>query len=300
MIFDNIRKGFQKTKQAISNKFDDIFGGNTKIDEDLINEIEDILVSSDVGIKTSNVLCNNLKSRIKKEKISNLEEVKEVLREEMYNNISNMDIKIRTDEKPLFILVVGVNGVGKTTTIGKLAKIFKDRGNKVLLGAGDTFRAGAIEQLEIWSNRVGVPIVKKESGSDPGAVVFDTIKHAKENNTDVIFFDTAGRLHNKKHLMDELAKIKKIIDKELPNANKETLMIVDSTTGQNAIMQTKIFTEITDVTGIVLTKLDGTAKGGVVFAINEELKVPVKFIGIGEQIDDIKEFNPKEFVESII
>ena len=255
---------------------------------------------SDVGMDTSLEIISNLRDRIKKEKIEDEEDVKRVLREEMLKllDVGNNNLKLETT--PSIILVVGVNGVGKTTSIGKIANKLVKEGKKVVIAAADTFRAAAVEQLEIWANRVGCEIVKKDEGSDPASVVFDAIKIAKDKNADVLICDTAGRLHNKKYLMDELGKINKIINKELPDATKETLLVLDGTTGQNAIMQVKAFKETVDITGLVLTKLDGTAKGGVVIGIVAENKIPVKFIGVGEQIDDMEKFNAEDFVNAII
>lgn len=255
---------------------------------------------SDVGMDTSLEIISNLRDRIKKEKIEDEEDVKRVLREEMLKllDVGNNDLKLETT--PAIILVVGVNGVGKTTSIGKIANKLVKEGKKVVIAAADTFRAAAVEQLEIWANRVGCEMVKKDEGSDPASVVFDAIKIAKDKNADVLICDTAGRLHNKKYLMDELGKINKIINKELPDATKETLLVLDGTTGQNAIMQVKAFKETVDITGLVLTKLDGTAKGGVVIGIVAENKIPVKFIGVGEQIDDMEKFNAEDFVNAII
>jgi len=255
---------------------------------------------SDVGMDTSLEIISNLRDRIKKEKIEDEEDVKRVLREEMLKllDVGNNDLRLETT--PSIILVVGVNGVGKTTSIGKIANKLVKEGKKVVIAAADTFRAAAVEQLEIWANRVGCEMVKKDEGADPASVVFDAIKIAKDKNADVLICDTAGRLHNKKYLMDELGKINKIINKELPDATKETLLVLDGTTGQNAIMQVKAFKETVDITGLVLTKLDGTAKGGVVIGIVAENKIPVKFIGVGEQIDDMEKFNAEDFVNAII
>ena len=255
---------------------------------------------SDVGMETSVQIIANLRDRIKKEKIEDEESVKKALREEMYKLLDVGENSLKLETIPSVILVVGVNGVGKTTSIGKIANKLVKEGKKVVIAAADTFRAAAVEQLEIWANRVGCEMVKKEEGSDPASVVFDAIKIAKENNADVLICDTAGRLHNKKYLMDELGKINKIINKELPDASKETLLVLDGTTGQNAIMQVKSFKETVDITGLVLTKLDGTAKGGVVIGIVAENKIPVKFIGVGEQIDDMEKFNAEDFINAII
>ena len=255
---------------------------------------------SDVGVETSTKIIGNLRDRIKKEKIEDEEAVKQALREEIKKIFDELDNSLHLDTVPSVILVVGVNGVGKTTSIGKMANRLRKDGKKVVIAAADTFRAAAVEQLEIWANRAGSDIVKREEGVDPASVVFDAIKVTKEKNADVLICDTAGRLHNKKYLMDELIKIKRVIDKELPNASKEILMVLDATTGQNAISQVKAFKETVDITGLVLTKLDGTAKGGVVIGIANENKMPVKFIGIGEQIDDMEIFNSEDFVKALL
>ena len=299
-FFDKLKQGLNKTKTSIDDKINNVFSNFRKVDEELLEELEEALIMSDIGMETSVQIIDNLRTRAKKEKIEDEEDVKRVLREEMLKllDVGNNDLKLETT--PSIILVVGVNGVGKTTSIGKIANKLQKQGKKVMLAAADTFRAAAVEQLEIWANRVGCDIVKKEEGADPASVVFDAIKQAKANNVDVLICDTAGRLHNKKNLMDELSKINKIIDRELPNSSKETLLVIDGTTGQNAISQTKAFKEIVNITGIVLTKLDGTAKGGVVIGISNENKIPVKFIGVGEQIDDMEEFNAEEFIKAII
>ena len=255
---------------------------------------------SDVGVETSTKIINNLRDRIKKQKLEDIEDVKQALREEIKEILDSVDNSLHLETKPSVILVVGVNGVGKTTSIGKIANRLKQDGKKVVVAAADTFRAAAVEQLEIWAKRADCDIVKREEGVDPASVVYDAIKVTREKNADVLICDTAGRLHNKKYLMDELVKIKKVIDKELPDASKEILMVLDATTGQNAISQVKAFKETVDITGLILTKLDGTAKGGVVIGIVEENKMPVKFIGIGEQIDDMEIFNSEDFVKALI
>ena len=255
---------------------------------------------SDVGVETSTYLISNLRNRIKKENIQDAEMVKQALKEEIVKIFEKVDNKLHLDAKPSIILVVGVNGVGKTTSIGKIANNLRMSGKKVCLVAADTFRAAAVEQLEIWGQRANVPVVKKPEGTDPASVVFDGIEFAKKNDIDVLIVDTAGRLQNKKPLMDELEKIKRVIDKEVDNASKEILLVLDATTGQNAILQTKAFKETVDVSGIVLTKLDGTAKGGAVLGIVNENDMPVKFIGVGEQIDDMQEFNATDFVNALI
>ena len=299
-FFSKLKEGLSKTKNSFDEKINNVFSHFRKVDEELLEELEEALIMSDVGMDTSLEIISNLRDRIKKEKIEDEEDVKRVLREEMLKllDVGNNDLRLETT--PSIILVVGVNGVGKTTSIGKIANKLVKEGKKVVIAAADTFRAAAVEQLEIWANRVGCEMVKKDEGSDPASVVFDAIKIAKDKNADVLICDTAGRLHNKKYLMDELGKINKIINKELPDATKETLLVLDGTTGQNAIMQVKAFKETVDITGLVLTKLDGTAKGGVVIGIVAENKIPVKFIGVGEQIDDMEIFNAEDFVNAII
>ena len=299
-FFDKLKQGLNKTKTSIDDKINNVFSNFRKVDEELLEELEEALIMSDIGMETSVQIIDNLRTRAKKEKIEDEEDIKKALREEMKSMLSELDNSLNIETTPSVILVVGVNGVGKTTSIGKIANKLQKQGKKVMLAAADTFRAAAVEQLEIWANRVGCDIVKKEEEADPASVVFDAIKQAKANNVDVLICDTAGRLHNKKNLMDELSKINKIIDRELPNSSKETLLVIDGTTGQNAISQTKAFKEIVNITGIVLTKLDGTAKGGVVIGISNENKIPVKFIGVGEQIDDMEEFNAEEFINAII
>ena len=299
-FFDKLKQGLNKTKTSIDDKINNVFSNFRNVDEELLEELEEALIMSDLGMETSVQIIDNLRTRAKKEKIEDEEDIKKALREEMESMLSELDNSLNIETTPSVILVVGVNGVGKTTSIGKIANKLQKQGKKVMLAAADTFRAAAVEQLEIWANRVSCDIVKKEEGADPASVVFDAIKQAKANNVDVLICDTAGRLHNKKNLMDELSKINKIIDRELPNSSKETLLVIDGTTGQNAISQTKAFKEIVNITGIVLTKLDGTAKGGVVIGISNENKIPVKFIGVGEQIDDMEEFNAEEFIKAII
>lgn len=299
-FFDKLKVGLGKTKNNINEKFNDIFSNFRKVDEDLLDELEEVLIMSDIGIETSSEIISRLREKIKKENIKDAEEVKEKLRKIIIDilNVDNKELKLNT--KPSVILVIGVNGVGKTTSIGKIANNLKKNGKKVILSAADTFRAAAVEQLEIWSERVGCEIVKKAEGADPASVVYDSIKRAKEENADILICDTAGRLHNKKYLMDELYKIQKVIDKEMPDADKEVLLVIDATTGQNAISQVKAFKEVAPITGLVLTKLDGTAKGGVVIGIVNENQIPVKFIGVGETINDMETFNSRDFVNSII
>ena len=299
-FFDKLKASLGKTKSNIDEKFNNVFSNFRKVDEDLLEELEETLIMSDIGMETSVEIIERLRQKIKKENIKEIEEVKNALRLIMQDILEVNDKALKLNTKPSVILVIGVNGVGKTTSIGKIANNLKNNGKKVLMAAADTFRAAAVEQLEIWSNRVGCNIVKKEEGADPASVVFDAIKQAKEQNVDVLICDTAGRLHNKKYLMDELYKIQKVIDKELPDADKEVLLVIDATTGQNAISQVKAFKDVAPITGLVLTKLDGTAKGGVVIGIVNENKIPVKFIGVGETIDDMEVFNSKEFVDAII
>ena len=296
-FFDKLKQGLQKTKT----NFSEVFSTFRKVDEELLEELEEIMILSDIGSETTIRIIDNLRHKIKVNKLEEAEQVKEALREEManiFNEIENRELKIKTT--PTVILVVGVNGVGKTTSIGKIANKLKTDGKEVVIAAADTFRAAAVEQLEIWGKRANVDVIKKHEGSDPASVIFEGVKIAKEKNADVLICDTAGRLHNKQNLMDELNKMNKVIEKELPDANKEILIVLDATTGQNAILQVKAFKEVVDITGIVLTKLDGTAKGGVVLGIVAENKIPIKFIGVGEQIDDMREFNAEEFVQAII
>ena len=299
-FFDKLKQGLSKTKNSFEEKMNNVFSNFRKVDEDLLEELEEVLIMSDVGVETSVKIISNLRNRIKKQKLEDIEDVKQALREEIKEILDSVDNSLHLETTPSVILVVGVNGVGKTTSIGKIANRLKQDGKKVVVAAADTFRAAAVEQLEIWANRAECDIVKREEGVDPASVVYDAIKVTKEKNADVLICDTAGRLHNKKYLMDELIKIKKVIDKELPNSSKEILMVLDATTGQNAISQVKAFKETVDITGLILTKLDGTAKGGVVIGIVEENKMPVKFIGIGEQIDDMEIFNSEDFVKALI
>ena len=299
-FFDKLKNGLNKTKTSFDEKINNVFKNFRKVDEDFLDELEEVLIMSDIGMDTSVKIISNLREKIKKEKIQDEEDVKQALREEMQKILDVTDIELHLNTKPSVILVVGVNGVGKTTSIGKMANRLAKDGKKVVVAAADTFRAAAVEQLEIWAKRAGADIVKRDEGVDPASVVFDAIKKTKENGADVLIVDTAGRLHNKKYLMDELNKIQKVINKEMPDADKEVLLVIDGTTGQNAISQVKAFKQETDITGIVLTKLDGTAKGGVVIGIVEENKIPVKFIGVGEQIDDMEIFNSEDFVKAII
>ncbi len=299
-FFDKLKNGLTKTKKSFDEKINSVFSSFRKVDEDFLDELEEALIMSDIGMDTSVKIISSLRDRIKKEKIQEPEEVKQALREEMKKILDVTDIGLHLNTKPSVILVVGVNGVGKTTSIGKIANNLVKHGKKVVVAAADTFRAAAVEQLEIWAKRSNSQIVKREEGVDPASVVYDAIKATRETNADVLIVDTAGRLHNKKYLMDELHKIQKVINKEMPDNDKEVLLVIDGTTGQNAISQVKAFKEEADITGLVLTKLDGTAKGGVVVGIVEENKIPVKFIGVGEQIDDMEIFNSEDFVKAII
>ena len=299
-FFDKLKQGLNKTKESINEKINDVFSNFRKVDEEFLEELEEVLIMSDIGIETSTKIIGNLRNVIKKEKIEDEEQVKEVLRKEIEKILEISDNSLKLETKPSVILVVGVNGVGKTTSIGKIASRLAKDGKKVVIAAADTFRAAAVEQLEIWAKRAGAEIVKREEGIDPASVVYDAITKTKETGADILICDTAGRLHNKKYLMDELNKIQKVINKEMPEASKEVLLVIDAGTGQNAISQVKAFKEQTDITGIILTKLDGTAKGGAVIGIVEENQIPIKFIGVGEQIDDMEIFNSKDFVKAII
>ena len=299
-FFDKLKQGLGKTKTSFDEKINNVFSSFRKVDEDFLEELEEVLIMSDIGMDTSVRIVNELRKTIKKENLKDEEDVKNALRKEMQNVLDEVDNSLKLETKPSVILVVGVNGVGKTTSIGKIANRLRKEGKKVVVAAADTFRAAAVEQLEIWSKRSGAEIVKRDEGRDPASVVFDAIKKTREIGADVLIVDTAGRLHNKQYLMDELRKIKKVIDKEMEGCSQETLLVIDGTTGQNAISQVKAFKQETDVTGLVLTKMDGTAKGGVVLGIVEENKIPVKFIGIGEQMDDMEIFNSEEFVKAII
>ncbi len=299
-FFDKLKNGLNKTKKSFDEKINNVFSNFRKVDEEFLDELEEVLIMSDIGVETSTKIIDSLRERIKKEKIEGEEEVKKALREEMQKILDVADISLHLNTKPSVILVIGVNGVGKTTSIGKIANRLARDGKKVVVAAADTFRAAAVEQLEIWAKRAGAGIVKREEGVDPASVVYDAIKQTKEQGADILIVDTAGRLHNKKYLMDELNKIQKVINKEMPEADKEVLLVIDGTTGQNAISQVKAFKQEADITGLVLTKLDGTAKGGVVIGIVEENKIPVKFIGVGEKIDDMEIFNSEDFVKAII
>ncbi len=297
-FFNKIKEGLKKTRDAVIGQIDSMLKSFTKIDDELFEELEELLVMGDVGVPTAEKICEELKKRVKKEGIKNPNEIHRLLEETVSDMLRGRE-ELDLSTTPSIILVIGVNGVGKTTTIGKLANHLTKQGKKVILAAGDTFRAAAIEQLEIWADRSHCEIIKQNEGSDPAAVIYDAISAAKARHADVIICDTAGRLHNKKHLMDELAKINRIIDRELPDASKEKLLVLDATTGQNAVNQAEQFSLATGITGIVLTKLDGTAKGGVVLAIKEGLGIPVKYIGVGEQIDDLQPFDAEDFARAL-
>lgn len=300
-FFEKLKSGLTKTRDDMANKIDSVLKSYKKIDEELFDDLEEVLVTADVGVNTTMILIDRLRERVKLEKTSDPEGVKELLKDEikklMMESVSDNELKV--DPSPAVILVVGVNGVGKTTTIGKLSNTFKKEGKKVLIAAGDTFRAAAIEQLEEWSNRSGVEFIAHTEGADPAAVIFDGIQAAKARKTDILICDTAGRLHNKSNLMNELNKIFRIVEREYGDATKEVLLVLDATTGQNAINQAKVFKEVANITGVALTKLDGTAKGGVVIALQAELQLPVKLVGIGEGIEDLQPFNVEDFVEAI-
>lgn len=298
-LFARLMEGLSKTKSNIMGRVDDILNSYTKIDEDLLEELEEVLITADVGLTTTMDIIDQLRVMIKKRGITDPLEVRDLLKEIISNILTEGNPKIEIDPSPAVIVMVGVNGVGKTTTIGKLAQKYKKDGKKVMLAAADTFRAAATEQLDIWATRVGVDIIKHHEGADPGAVIFDAIKASQSRKVDLLICDTAGRLHNKANLMNELGKIFKIIDREYPEAKKEVLLVVDATTGQNAVSQAKTFKEVADITGIVLTKLDGTAKGGVVLAVKSEVDVPVKLIGVGEKAEDLQVFDAQSFTDAI-
>ena len=301
---ENLDKGLQKTKESFFGKLSRALVGRSKVDDEVLDNLEEILISSDVGVETTLKIIDRIEKRVSQDKYMNVEELNKILREEVEvlleeNGSTGNVIPFDFSKKPYVVLVVGVNGVGKTTTIGKLAAQLKSEGKKVYLGAADTFRAAAVDQLTVWSERAGVPIIKQKQGADPASVAFDTVKSAVANDADVVLIDTAGRLHNKVNLMNELSKIGKVIQKVVPDAPHEVLLVLDGSTGQNAFQQAKEFTKATDVTAMALTKLDGTAKGGVVIGISDQFKIPVKFIGVGEGIEDLQIFNKKEFVDSL-
>ncbi|MGD0626871.1 MAG: signal recognition particle-docking protein FtsY [Thermodesulfobacteriota bacterium] len=299
-IFQQLKEGLFKTHEGLISKIDQLIVGKKKIDEDLLAQLEEILITSDIGVKCTQELLDNLAAQVQRKEFEDADLLKKNLQEQIFRILSGQEKPINVDAaRPFIIMVIGVNGTGKTTTIGKMAQKFKDQGKAVLLVAADTFRAAAIEQLEIWAQRVSCEVIKQKSGSDPSAVVFDALKAAKSRGSDVILVDTAGRLHTKVNLMEELKKVKRIMEREFPGAPHEILLVLDATTGQNAIAQAKMFNQALGVTGIALTKLDGTAKGGILIAISEELKIPLRYIGIGEKVDDLREFNARDFVEAL-
>ena len=299
-FFAKLRTGLGKTRNALNEKVDNVLKYFKKIDEDLYEELEEALIMADVGVETSTYIIEELRKKVKEKHLTESQQVKGEIQEIVADILSKNDNSLNLDSTPSVIMVIGVNGVGKTTSIGKIAARYISEGKKVLLGAADTFRAAAIDQLQIWADRVGADIIKHEEGSDPASVVFDTIAAAKSRKSDVIIIDTAGRLHNKKNLMDELAKISRIIERELPGASRETLLVLDATTGQNAVNQVEVFTESAGITGIILTKLDGSAKGGIVLAIAHEHSIPVKLVGVGEGMDDLQEFDATDFANAMI
>lgn len=299
-FFSRLKEGLSKTRKGITEKVDLILNSYKKVEEELFDDLEEVLITADVGVTTSMKIIDELRNKVREKKINEVSEVRKLLKEVLHEMLNKGDCnKLEIEPSPAIILIVGVNGVGKTTTIGKLSARLKSEGKKVLIAAGDTFRAAAIEQLQEWGNRAGVGIISHQEGSDPAAVIYDGIQAAKARNVDVLICDTAGRLHNKKNLMNELSKIFRVVEREYPDAKKEVLLVVDATTGQNAVAQAKVFKEACDITGIVLTKLDGTAKGGVVLAVQSEIEVPVKLVGVGEQINDLQEFDPTSFVNAI-
>lgn len=297
-FFERLKAGLSKTKDGFLKQVDNLFKAFTRVDEDMLEELEELLIMSDVGVSSSEEIIEKLREKIREERISDPEECRLALRDILVEMIGEGE-PLKLDGKPSVVLIIGVNGVGKTTSIAKIANRLKQDNKKVLLAAADTFRAAAIDQLQIWADRVGVDLIKHTEGSDPAAVVFDAVNAASKRNADVLIIDTAGRLHNKKNLMDELSKINRVIDRELPGATRETLLVLDATTGQNAVSQAKEFKNAADITGLILTKLDGTAKGGIVFSIKKELNIPVKFIGVGEGSDDMQPFCAKDFVDAL-
>jgi fused signal recognition particle receptor len=297
-FFEKLKNGLMKTKNAIVGKIDNLFKSFHKIDEDLFDELEELLISADLGVQTTEEILDNLRDAVKDGRLKEPSEIKTLLFENLKEMLGEHE-PLHLTTKPSVILVIGVNGVGKTTSIGKIAAELKSQKKRVVVAAADTFRAAAAEQLAVWCDRAGVDLVRQGAGADPASVVYDAISAAKSRSADVLIIDTAGRLHNKKNLMDELAKINRVIGRELPDADRETLLVLDATTGQNAVIQAKEFKGAADITGLVLTKLDGTAKGGIIFSIKQELGIPVKFIGVGEQIEDMKPFNAEEFAGAL-
>ncbi|WP_462279885.1 signal recognition particle-docking protein FtsY [Salinivirga cyanobacteriivorans] len=301
----NLDKGLSKTKQSVFQKLSRAVVGKSKVDDDVLDQLEEVLITSDVGVNTTLKIIERIEERVSKDKYTSTTELNQILREEITGLLTETEHKdqntweLPEGKKPYVIMIVGVNGVGKTTTIGKLAHKYKENGKKVIIGAADTFRAAAIDQLEIWSQRVDVPLIKQKMGSDPASVAYDTVASAQKQDADVVIIDTAGRLHNKVNLMNELSKIKRVMQKVIPDAPHEILLILDGSTGQNAFEQAKQFTKATEITAMAITKLDGTAKGGVVIGVSDQLQVPVKYIGIGEKVEDLQIFNKTEFVDSL-
>ncbi len=298
-FFDKLKNGLTKTRESIAKQVNNVFSVFVKVDDELFENLEEALIMADIGVETSTYIIEKLRDNVKHKHITDGNLVKEELKSIISEILSALDTTVNTSTTPSVILVIGVNGVGKTTSIGKIASHYKSMGKKVLLAAADTFRAAAIDQLDIWAQRSGCDIIKHQENSDPAAVVFDACTAAKARGADILICDTAGRLHNKKNLMAELAKINRVIERELPDSARETLLVLDATTGQNAVSQAKLFSEVADITGIILTKLDGTAKGGIVISIAKEQNVPVKFVGVGEGIDDLQEFNSDDFAKAI-
>lgn len=298
-LFAKLKDGLSKTRDSFNSKLDSVLSVFKKVDEELFEELEEALIMADVGVETSLYIIGELRKKVKESKITETEQVKGAIEQIISELLSQNDNTVSVTSKPAVIMVIGVNGVGKTTSIGKLAAHYVQDGKKVILGAADTFRAAAIDQLQVWADRSGVDIVKHQEGSDPASVVFDTIAAAKSRGADIVILDTAGRLHNKKNLMDELSKISRVIERELPDSSLETLLVLDATTGQNAVNQAKLFSEAATISGIILTKLDGSAKGGIVLAISHEQNIPVKLVGVGEGIDDLQDFVPEDFAKAL-
>ena len=298
-FFDKLKEGLAKTRKGITEKIDQVLVSFGKVDEELFDELEEVLITADLGIDTSVRIIEDTRKKVKERRITDPSQIKALIKESLIEILGEETQKLDIEPSPAIIIVIGVNGVGKTTSIGKIANMLRKQGKKVIVAAADTFRAAAIDQLEVWAKRAGVEIIKQSEGSDPAAVIYDAIQAARSRKADVLICDTAGRLHTKKNLMEELRKVFRIVDREMPGAKRETLLVLDATTGQNAVSQARTFSEIADISGIVLTKLDGTAKGGIVISIKSELGLPVKLIGVGEQMDDLQPFNAKEFVEAL-
>jgi fused signal recognition particle receptor len=298
-FFDKLKEGLSKTRKGITEKIDQVLVSFGKVDDELFDELEEVLITSDLGVDTALRVIEGVKRKVREGKVVDPQKVKSLLKEELVEIMGAETAALDIEPGPAIITIIGVNGVGKTTSIGKIASLLKSDGKKVMLAAADTFRAAAIDQLQIWADRVGVELIKQGEGSDPAAVIYDALQAAKARKADVLICDTAGRLHTKKNLMEELKKVSRIIDREMPGAKRENLLVLDATTGQNAVNQAKTFSEVADISGIVLTKLDGTAKGGIVIAIKSELDIPVKLIGVGEKLDDLQPFDSRDFVEAL-